>query len=167
MSAGKLKTREIAELAVITALLIGAKEAMNALPNINPVTLLLLVTVLCYGWKALYVAFAFTAAEFAIFGAGLWTLAYIYVWPLLIAAAMPFRANRSPLFWSAFSAVFGLCFGALCSIPYLFLGGWRTALSWWVAGIPYDLLHAAGNAVLSFLLLLPLYRVVERTRSKS
>ena len=44
MSGGeRLPVRELAELALLTALVAGGKEAMNALPNIHPVTLLLLL----------------------------------------------------------------------------------------------------------------------------
>ena len=35
--------------------------------------------------------------------------------------------------------------------------GLRAAFAWWVAGIPFDLIHCVSNAVLTFTLLLPLY----------
>ena len=57
MSGGnRLPVRELAELALLTALIAGGKEAMNALPNIHPVALLLLLAVLRHGWRALYTA---------------------------------------------------------------------------------------------------------------
>lgn len=161
-----MKTRELCELALLTALLIGGKEAMNALPNINPVTLLLILGVLHYGAKTLYVAFAFVAVQICIYGLGMWALNYIYVWPLLVLAALPFRATHSRLFWAAFAGIFGLSFGALCAIPYFFIGGWSMALSYYVAGISFDLTHCVGNFVITLVLLPPLDKLLGRLKQK-
>lgn len=161
MSGGeRLPVRELAELALLTALVAGGKEAMNALPNIHPVTLLLLLAVLRHGRRALYVAFGFSLIEVSLYGAS--SLAYLYLWPLLVLAAIPFRSSRSRLFWGAFAGIFGMSFGALCAIPYFVIGGWQAALSYWVSGIPFDLVHGISSAVLVYLLLLPLHRLMER-----
>ncbi len=161
-----MKTRELTELALLTALLIGGKEAMNALPNINPVALLLILGVLHYGAKTLYVAFAFVAVQICIYGLGMWALNYIYVWPLLVLAALPFRTTHSRLFWAAFAGIFGLSFGALCAIPYFFIGGWSMALSYYVAGISFDLTHCVGNFCLTLVLLPPLDKLLGRLKQK-
>lgn len=166
MSAGKrISTRELAQLALFTALTVGGKEAMAAIPGFEPVTLLLLLCTLLYGAKALYVAFAFAVCEIGLHGLGIWNLMYLYIWPLLVAAALPFRSVRSRVFWAAFAGIFGLCFGALCAVVYL-PDGWRAMLSWWVAGIPTDLAHGAGNAILAFFLLLPLHDRVEKLKNR-
>lgn len=166
MSATEMKTREITQLALLTALLVAFKEAMNALPNIHPAALLVLLATLVYGKKALYAVAVFVGAEICLHGFGLWAVNYLYVWPLLVLAALPFRESRSRLFWAAFAGIYGLSFGALCAIPYFFIGGASMALAYWVAGIPFDLLHCAGNAVLCGTLLVPLTRLLERLREK-
>lgn len=162
MSAGKLKVREIAELAMISALVIGGKETMNALPNIHPVALLLIMSTLLYGAKAIYVALTFSLAEVLLYGAS--SAFYLYVWPLLVLLALPFRGNQSRTFWAAFAGIFGLCFGALSALQYLFIGGWSAAFSYWISGIPFDLAHGFGNAVMTFLLLQPLCRAVNKVK---
>ena len=60
------------------------------------------------------------------------------------------------------SGLFGLLFGALCAPVYLFAGGPAFALSWWLSGIPYDLLHCAGNFVLALVLFVPLRKRMSR-----
>lgn len=166
MSAGKrISTRELAQLALFTALTVGGKEAIAAIPGFEPVTLLLLLCTLLYGAKAVYVALAFAACEIGLYGLGIWNLMYLYIWPLLVLAALPFRGVRSRVFWAAFAGIFGLCFGALCAVVYL-PDGWRAMLSWWVAGIPTDLAHGAGNAILAFFLLLPLRDRVEKLKTR-
>ena len=165
MSAGKaarLTAREIAELSLICALMVAGKESLRVIPNVHPVTLLLLLATILYGAKALYPAFGFALLEIALYGAGIWNLMYLYVWPLAVLAALPFRKETSRALWAAIAGLHGLCFGALCAIPYFFIGGWRVAVSWWISGIPYDVIHCVSNAVLAFVLLPPLRKLVER-----
>ena len=73
MSAGKsarLSIREIAELSLFCALMVAGKECLRLIPNVHPVTLLLLLATAVYGAKALYPAFGFALLEIALYGAG-------------------------------------------------------------------------------------------------
>lgn len=163
MSAGKaarLSTRELAELSLLCALMVAGKESLRVIPNVHPVTLLLLLAAIVYGAKALYPAFGFALLEIALYGAGIWNLMYLYVWPLVVFMALPFRAEKSRALWAALAGLHGLAFGALCAIPYLFIGGWPMALSWWIAGLPYDAIHCVSNAILTFVLLPPLVKLL-------
>ena len=169
MSAGKsarLSAREIAELSLICALMVAGKEGLRVIPNVHPVTLLLLLATAVYGVKALYPAFGFAILEIVLYGAGLWNLMYLYVWPIVVFAALPFRQSRSRALWAALAGLHGLCFGALCAIPYLFIGGWKMAFTWWLSGIPYDVIHCVSNAVLAFMLLPPLRRLLETLKAR-
>lgn len=169
MSAGKsarLSAHEIAELSLICALMVAGKEGLRVIPNVHPVTLLLLLATAVYGVKALYPAFGFAILEIALYGAGLWNLMYLYVWPIVVFAALPFRQSRSRALWAALAGLHGLCFGALCAIPYLFIGGWKMAFTWWLSGIPYDVIHCVSNAVLVFALLPPLRKLLETLKAR-
>ena len=169
MSAGKsarLSAREIAELSLICALMVAGKEGLRVIPNVHPVTLLLLLATAVYGVKALYPAFGFAILEIALSGAGLWNLMYLSVWPIVVFAALPIRQSRSRALWAALAGLHGLCFGALCAIPYLFIGGWKMAFTWWLSGIPYDVIHCVSNAVLVFVLLPPLRKLLETLKAR-
>lgn len=168
MSAGKqrLTTRELAELSLICALMVAGKECLRVIPNVHPVTLLLLLAAIIYGAKALYPAFGFALLEIALYGAGIWNLMYLYVWPIIVLIALPFRKEESRFFWAALAGAHGLCFGALCAIPYFFIGGWQMALSWWLSGLAYDVIHCVSNAALAFVLLMPLVRLVRGVKEK-
>ena len=68
MSAGKsarLSICEIAELSLFCALMVAGKECLRLIPNVHPVTLLLLLATAVYGAKALYPAFGFALLEIA------------------------------------------------------------------------------------------------------
>ena len=73
------------------------------------------------------------------------------------------RRERSPLLWAAAGGAFGLSFGALCALPYLAGGPWA-AFTYWTAGIPFDLLHCAGNFCLTLALERPLYTLLAKLR---
>ena len=48
----------------------------------------------------------------------------------------------------------------LLGVVYLFTGGPAVALSWWISGIPFDLLHCGGNFVMVLVLFKPLRRLL-------
>lgn len=146
-------------LALFGALMFGTQVAMASLPNIHLVAMFIILATLLFSWKALYSVAIFVMLEGLIYGFGIWWLSYLYIWPVLVVVAVFFRANDSALFWAVIAGVHGLCFGALCAIPYLFIGGWQAAASYWIAGIPFDLMQCAGNFVLTLLLLMPLKKL--------
>ena len=159
MSAGKFKLRELLLLALLGAMMMATQVALAALPNIHLVAVFVILAALLFGWKCLFSVYIFVLLEGLVYGFSMWFVNYLYVWTVLALIAVLFRKNRSRWFWGAVAGIFGLLFGALCSIPYFFVGGWAAAFSYWVAGIPFDLIHCASNAVLTFTLLLTLYNL--------
>ena len=93
-------------------------------------------------------------------------MSYLYTWPVLAAVTVLLGRSESPLFWAVIAGIFGLCFGALCALPYLFAGGWAAAVSYWIAGIPFDLIHCASNFVITLVLFRPLYRVMGQLKGE-
>jgi len=148
--------------ALLGAILLAAQVALAPLPNIEIVSLLCLVYTLVYGRKALASIYVFVLLEGLVYGFGLWWFMYLYIWALLWAAVMLLRRWSSFLLWLLVLGLFGLFYGALCSIPYLFAGGPGAALSWWISGIPYDLLHCAGNCATVIVLYRPLYTLLNK-----
>lgn len=145
-------------LALLGTLMFGAKIAMAGLPNIEPVSLLVLVYTAVFGRKALYPIYTYVLLELLMFGIGLWNLNYLYIWLLLYLLCRVFRAMASSWGWAILSGAFGLGFGLLCTPVYCLTGGWAFGLSWWVSGIPFDVLHCAGNFCLALVLYRPLTR---------
>ena len=137
-----METRELVLLALLGALLWVSKMALAMLPNIEPVSLLLIVYTVVLGWKALIPLYVYVVMELLIWGIGFWSICYTYVWLVLVVLAMFFRRMDSPLGWAVLSGAFGL--------------------SWWVSGIPFDLLHCAGNFAAALVLYRPCTRVLTR-----
>ena len=154
--------RELSFFAILGAITFGAKVVMMGLPNIEPVSLMVLLFGAVLGRKALYPVYVYVALECLLFGLNLWSVNYLYVWPLLALLGWLFRNMASPWGWAVLSGAFGLGFGLLCAPVYLVTGGLAFAVSWWVSGIPFDLAHCAGNFVIALALFKPLRRTLER-----
>ena len=154
--------RDVATVGLMVAAIEAFKFTMQAMPNIEMTSFLVILFTLCYPRLTLYAIPVFTLMEGMIYGFGLWWVMYLYAWPLLALVTRAFSRMDSAFFWAIVSGVFGLLFGLLCAIPYFFIGfagggptqGLTQMFAWWVAGIPFDLIHGVSN----FAIMLALYR---------
>lgn len=166
----KLTIKDIALIGVMVAVIEVSKFALSYLPNIELTSFWLILFTLFFGWKIALVVPVFIFIEGSIYGFGLWWVMYLYAWPLLVLLVWIFRRRESVWFWSILSGAFGLCFGLLCSIPYVVIGatdgGIRSGLyagfTWWVAGIPWDIVHCAGNFIIMLVLYKPIRAVMRK-----
>ena len=154
-------------LALMAALIFGTKVALAGIPNVNLNSVLIILTVVFFGWKALYAVYVYVLLEGLVFGFSIWWFGYLYVWDVLVIAAMLLRKNDSALIWAVTAGIFGLIFGPLMYLEYFAInGGWEMFFAMWVAGIPYDLTHCISNFVLTLVLFRPLYRVIDAILNK-
>ena len=149
-------------MALLAAILLCLQVALAPLPNIEVVSLLIVLYTLSFQWKALLIIYAFVLMEGLIYGFGLWFLNYLYVWTVLWGITMLLRHMRGTVGWIILLASYGLGFGFLCSLIYPFIGGFGLMVSYWISGIPFDLLHCAGNAAVAAVLFAPLRRLFQR-----
>ena len=152
----KLTIRETVLFGVLGALTFGLQVVMGPLPNIEPVSLLVILFAVTFGWKCLYPVYTFVAMEILFYGFSLWNIYYLYIWAILAVLAIFLRRQTHSLVWALVSGGFGLLFGALCGIADVFIGGFAYAAVKWVSGIPFDLLHCGGNFVIALILFKPL-----------
>lgn len=166
MTSKRLSLRELVLYAILGAVMYGGKMALSFLPNIEPVSLLVIVYTLAFGRKALWPIYVYIALELVTWGISAWSVNYLYVWLILFLLTRTLRHMESPLSWAVLSGSFGLCFGLLCAPVYGFIGGWGYAVSWWLSGIPYDLLHCAGNFAITLLLYKPCVQVLRELNTR-
>ena len=158
----KLTIREITLFAVLGAMMFALQVVMAPLPNIEPVSLLVMIFAAVFGWKALYPVYVFVVMEILFYGISTWNIYYLYIWAVLAFAAIAMRKQTQPLAWALLSAVYGLLFGALCGIVDIFIGGFGYAAAKWVSGIPFDLLHCGGNFAIALIMFRPLRNALEK-----
>lgn len=151
-----LTLRQIAVFGLLGAMTFGLKVVMAWLPNIEPVSLLVMIYAVVFGRKCLYPIYVYIAMEILLYGLGTWNIMYLYIWVLLALGAWLMRKQTGPLAWALLSGSFGLLFGLLCMPVDVFIGGFGYAIAKWVSGIPFDLAHCAGNFAMALLLFRPL-----------
>ncbi len=149
-----LSTRALITGGLLAALVYALQVAMAGLPNIEPVSLLVILYTLSFPALTPYILAVFIVLEGFTFGFGIWWVNYLYIWPLLAIGAHLLRRSDSALLWAVYSGAFGLGFGALCAIPWAITGGIAAGFAYWISGIPFDIAHCIGN----FVLMLALYR---------
>ena len=161
-----MTTKCLVRDALLAAVLLVVQISLSWLPNVELVSLLLIVYTLVFRkhvWGILYV---FVALEGLIYGFGLWWFSWLYVWSILCGAVFLLWGDASPRPFSVslLAAVFGMLFGLFCAASYLFMGGPGAALAWWTAGIPFDILHGAANFLVTLVLFQPLYSLLTRLK---
>lgn len=153
---------DIALFGVLGALTFGAKFVMSGLPNIEPVSLMIMLFAVTFGKKCIYPTYVYVALEILVYGISTWNVYYLYIWLILALAAYLMRGVRGRIPWAILSGAFGLAFGALCGITDIFLYGFSVAVAKWVSGLSFDLIHCVGNFVIALLLFDPLRGLMER-----
>ena len=152
--------------ALLGAMTFAAKYVMSFLPNIEPVSLMVMLFAVVFGWKWVYPVYLYVVMEILFYGISLWNINYLYIWAVLAVVSMFLKDMKSPLAWALLSGVFGLLFGALCGIVDVFIGGFSYAVTKWVSGIPFDIAHCAGNFVIALLLFKPLRELLAEEYAK-
>lgn len=158
------RVRRLVLSALMGALLVVGKQAMSGLPNIEPVSFLIILYTLELPRETPGAITVFLLLQGVLYGFGLWWAMYLYVWYLLALAAWLLRWCDRALVWACVSGVYGLCFGGLCAAVYLVAKTPAFALSWWLSGLPYDALHGAGNFILMLLLYQPMRRALQAAK---
>lgn len=153
------KIRLLAQMGLCTASLLIGQVALAFIPNIEVVSLLVILFTLFYEKNVFLIIYSFVVLEGFLYGFGIWWINYLYVWSILAIVTILCKTNTSSIFWAILSGFFGLAFGGLCALPYLVLSGTKAAFAYWVAGLGFDIIHCLGNFFVCLVLFRPLYKL--------
>ena len=162
-----MNVRKITRIALLTAILYLAKLVLDFAPNVELVSLLLILYTMVLGKEAFLIVLVFNLLQLIQWGPGTWLISYFYVWPLLCLLTMLLKRifKEEFVLWAIFSGVFGLIFGSLFALLYLFVDP-AYAFSYWVSGLPWDVWHAAANFILMLTCGKPLHWVLRWLHSR-
>ncbi len=160
-----MSVKTMTRVALLSAVLNVSKLALGSLPNVELVTLLIILYTLILGKEAIAIVTVFNMFEGLLWGFGSWWVSYMYTWPVLCLSVLFLRKlfKEEFLLWSVLAGIFGLLFGAFFAVFYLPVDP-VYALSYWVKGLPWDVWHASCNFVLMSLLGKPLYQVLKKMK---
>ena len=163
----KLSALTIAYVGVMVATMVVGKEALGFIPNIEVVSLFTIVYTVYFGAAAALAVAVFIVIEGILYGIGWWFYGYLLAWPVLFLVSFLMRKRANNVTMALVSGFFGLGFGLLCEIPYSLMFGLKAGFAWWIAGIPWDLVHGVGNFVICIFLYNPLMRALKAVNKEN
>lgn len=147
----KLSTKEIVLFPILGAIMFVSKLALEFLPNVHILAMLIIAYTIVFRKKAIYPIIIFIFLTGFFNGFGTWWVPYLYLWPLLWIAALLLPKNMPtkvavPVYMAT-AALHGLFYGTLYA-PFQALAfglSFKGMISWIAAGFPWDCIHALGN----------------------
>ena len=161
------KIRDMILFAMLAALLFAAKVVFEALPNIHPVGMLIMVYTVAYRSRALIPLYLFIIIFGLYYGFSIWWIPYVYIWAILWAMTMLIPQNlpskAKMIVYPIVCGLFGLLYGTFYAPAQaiLFDYDFKTTIAWILSGLPFDALHGFGNLFMG-MLVLPLSKVLLR-----
>ncbi len=165
------RLRQLILLSFFGELMFISKMLMDGLPNIHMIAMLIGVITLVYRSKALVSIYVFAILVGALYGFDVWWVPYLYIWIPLWAVFMLIPKRTKPALaipvYIAVCFLHGLLYGVMYApvqaLAYRF--SFEMTLTWVLAGLPWDIVHAVGNAVMATMIY-PLYVVLNKLESK-
>ena len=166
--------QRIAILAALTSLCHVGRLVFQLIPNVQPMTTILLVITLAMGTvDGLLVALLSLLISNMFLGMGPWTISQLFAFSsviLLTGCLRPlYHMQRlhpiiKRILFVGFAFLMGLLYGFVISIVEVHIFGISNFWTYYLRGISFDLLHAMSNAGF-FLLLEPILVPLIRKRS--
>lgn len=165
------RTYVLTRTSLLTALVSVGRLSFSFLPNVQPMTVLLVCITLYYGWKSgLAVSLLSVLLTNIYLGMGPWTFAQIAAYSVLIGLTYLLEDTYESIpIWimSFFVAFLGIAYGLIISLVQAPFFGWNIFIPYYLSGLPYDIMHAVGNVVF-FVLLYPIVmRIFHRADKNS
>jgi|GEM_PF-2005117 len=170
---GKIATIFVARVAICAALLTVGKMAFAAIPNVEVVTVLIIVYGATLGLPyALTATLIFCTMEMAIWPPHTWVVMYYIHWPTLAIVSSLVLRRRNVLPTVVFAVVVAVVSSELlgvlsASVDTLFCVGNLTPAGlrdYWIAyylrGVYFDVVHMISNGIIVAVLFAPLVLLV-------
>ena len=162
----KISTQKIAFIAMMSAFCVIGRLGMLALPNVQPITVVIIWMTLELGWGyGVSISILSILISNLLISMGPWTLyqmvsfALVCVCALLLRPLWRKRKQFPPLAWilfPVFAGLMGYLYGFIISLFWVFS---MPGLNFWIYylnGVLFDTYHAIGNVVF-WILLIPLF----------
>lgn len=167
--------KEIALIGLLSAFNIASRIGLQALPNVKPVTSIIILSVILFGLSFAFKVTVVTTVVSNIFlGMGIWTFFQILAWFVvcilteILVDLFHIRENKPHyVLMACFSFVMGYVFGFVVSLDQFVIGGLGLFIPYYVGGLLFDTFHAVGNFFFYLMLAPMLYKIFEKDLKKS
>lgn len=168
-------TIKVALIAMIAAMLTGGKLALLFLPNVEVVTLIIILTSCVFGITvSLPATLIFVTVEPFFHEINTWLISYYIYWPLLALVFSIFMKNKeNPLFPAILTAIMTFLFGVITTLTDTILaGGLNNGMFFrlfgfnYARGVAFFITHIVSNLFIVAILYKPLYVLLKRLKEK-
>ena len=166
-----LKTKYIAIFAVIAAMMFASKKLMEMIPNVHLLGMFIVALTAVYRTRALIPIYVYIMLDGMFGGFSTWWIPYLYIWAVLWAFTMlipqklpePVKA----VLYVIVCGLHGFAFGLLYMPAQMLMFGLdiKMGIAWWMAGLPFDLIHGISN-LCTGLLIYPMVKILQRLKKE-
>jgi len=172
----KPQARELVVIAVLCAIGVVGRGAFFMLPSFKPVLALVIISGVAFGGEAGFLVGAMTmVASNVLFGQGPWTPFQMFSAGIIgFLAGVLFRKGllrRSRVSLCIFGAIatvviYGGIMNPAAALMYAHTLNWQLLLTYYVSGIPVDLIHATATVLFLWLAAEPMLEKLDRIKVK-
>lgn len=165
----KPTVKETVLFGILGALMYASKLAMEVLPNIHILGVLVIAFTITFRKKALYPIYVFVLLLGLFNGFNTWWIPHLYLWTVLWAVTMilPKKLPKkvAPFVYMAVCAMHGFLYGTLYAPAQAILFGldFKGMIAWIISGLPFDIVHGISNFFCGALIV-PIVKILQRSR---
>lgn len=144
--------KSIVLVAMLAGLTVTGRIAFSFIPNVQPMTVIIIIIALVMGVKygVLIGALSMILSNLVL-GMGLWTVPQVigYAVIALVTGTVirPLFERIPHIAMSVYAAFTGLLYGFIMALWQAPFYGLKYFWAYWLAGIPFDMYHAIGNFI--------------------
>ena len=164
----KPTVKETVLFGILGALMYASKLAMEVLPNIHILGVLVIAFTITFRKKALYPIYVFVLLLGLFNGFNSWWIPHLYLWTVLWAVTMilpkklPTRA--APIIYMSVCAMHGFLYGTMYAPAQAIMFGldFKGMIAWIISGLPFDIVHGVSNFFCGALIV-PIIKILKRS----
>lgn len=163
-----MNTYKLTLIALLASLAVVGRFAFTNIPNVQPVTTILIISGFFLGpVAAIVLALLTTYLSNLLLGMGIWTIWQMVAWAFIGALSgwLGIIKFKRPIFFLVpFSILTGYLYGFVVSLTTFTVSG--KFVPYYLAGLPFDTYHAVGNGIFMIILFPVISRIFIRYKQQ-
>lgn len=160
-----MNTYKLTLISLLAAVCIVGRLAFQFLPNIQPVTTIIIISGAMLGvLPAICIAIITTYITNLFLGMGIWTIWQMIGWVVIgffAGIIGKYTREKQMMYLTIFAFVAAFIYGLIVNLgTFTFAGNF---IAYYLAGLSFDLIHAVGNVIFMLLLYPVLNRIFQQT----